>query len=503
MSASRRGWSVGGSVVLVVMTGCSAGSVPEATTPTTTIPEPGVQVSPSEAGTTPAGAGACPARGDSPGAAGIGDPLLPLIGNGGYDVSHYDLDLFIDPGRNLLEGAMSIDARATHRLTSFNLDFSGPAISEVRVNDRPAAHCREGGELVVVPDSPIEDGAEFGVEVAYGGTPTGLMRPGAPTREGWNPLSDDELTAGGLWGAEAAHMPVNATNQDKATFRMAITVPAPLAVAATGSLVEITESDDSSTYVWISDVPTPPSRVFLATGRFEVEREEGPAGIQYEYVMPPDTSPDLRADLARATPIIETLTDTLGPPPFDTLGFTQVEDTLSSFAISAQMRIFVMGQPGIGDAVLAHELGHQWFGNSVTPATTQDDWLSEGFATYTETVWVEANLGPDRRDDLPRTWLSRIGDSTRRLAVVDEPEQLGDSAAYFRGAATLHALRVEVGDEPFARTLGRYALEFRHSVATTEDFMAVAEAESSRDLSDFFEAWLYQEAVPVVPAGEP
>lgn len=133
------------------------------------------------------------------------------------------------------------------------------------------------------------------------------------------------------------------------------------------------------------------------------------------------------------------------------------------------------------------------------PATSQDDWLSEGLATYVESLWIEQSLGRKQRDLLPGTWIGQLGDRTRPLAEVTGPEQLGDFVTYFRGAATLHALRFEVGDEPFYGILRRYATEFRHAAATTEDFIAVAEQGSGRDLSGFFDAWLYQEPVPQIP----
>jgi aminopeptidase N len=200
-----------------------------------------------------------------------------------------------------------------------------------------------------------------------------------------------------------------------------------------------------------------------------------------------------------AVPIIETLSGFLGPFPFDTLGFTWVPGTPEETAISPQMRIFVLNLPGLGDRELAHELGHQWFGNSVTPATSQDDWLSEGFATYVESLWIEQTLGREQWDLLPGSWLGRLGDRTRPLAEVTGPEQLGDFVTYFRGAATLHALRVEVGNDSFFGILRRYATEFRHASARTEDFVAVAEEVSGSDLSRFFDAWLYQEPVPQIP----
>lgn len=441
----------------------------------------------------------CPSRGDSPGAAGLGDPLFPTMGNGGYDVSHYSLDLTVEPARNRLSAVVAIEALATQDLTAFNLDFAGPPIREVTIDDRQAPFCREAGELTIVPVDPLSMDARFKVSVSYAGSPRPVLRSGDPRPEGWIHISEEQVSAGGLWGAETSFFPANATAQDKATFLIRVTVPKPLGVAATGKLVETVEDEGSTSYVWESDVPTATSRISFTTGRFVSERQEGPRGLVIENLFPPGTPQDLRGDLELAVPIIETLSGFLGPFPFETLGFTWVPGAPEETAISPQMRIYILNLPGLGDRELAHEIGHQWFGNSVTPATSQDNWLSEGLATYVESLWVEESLGSERRDLLPGAWLGRLGDRTRPLAEVTGPQELADFVTYLRGGATLHALRLEVGDDSFFGILRRYATDFRHGSARTEDFVAVAEEVSGRDLSGFFDAWLYQELVPEIP----
>jgi aminopeptidase N len=443
----------------------------------------------------------CPPRGDSPGAPGVGDPLFPSLGNGGYDVSHYSLDLDVDPALNRLSATVGIEGSATERLTSFNLDFAGPSIRKVTMNDAAVSFCRDEGEFTIVPADPLQAGASFEVSVSYAGSPRPFMRPGHPgrTAEGWTQISEEQVSAGGLWGVETVIFPANATNQDKATFLIRVKVPRPLGVAATGELVDTVEENGSTTYTWESDVPTPTSRIYFTTGPLVREQEEGPQGLAIENLFPPDTPEELRGDLETAVPIIETLSGFFGPFPFDTLGFTWVPGAPEETAIGAHGRIYILNLPGLGERDLAHEIGHQWFGNSVTPASSQDDWLSEGFATYAESLWTEHSLGPEQRDTVPGTWLGTLGGRTRPLAEVAAPEELGDYVTYLRGAATLHALRLEVGDRSFFRILRRYAADFRHASATTEDFIAIAEGVTGRDLAAFFDAWLYQEAVPEIP----
>jgi hypothetical protein len=201
----------------------------------------------------------CPSRGDSPGGDGLDDPVLPSLGNSGYDVSHYSLDLTVDPARNRLSAFVAIEARATQDLTAFNLDFAGPPIREVTVDEQLAPFCRDEGELTIVPVDPLSIDARFTVSVSYAGSPRPVLRPGAPGPEGWIHISEEQVSAGGLWGAETSFFPANATALDKATFLIRVTVPKPLSVAATGKLMETAEGDGSTTYVGNRTFPRRPA----------------------------------------------------------------------------------------------------------------------------------------------------------------------------------------------------------------------------------------------------
>src|SRR5262245_25037751 len=104
----------------------------------------------------------------SPGAAGIGDPYFPLLGNGGYDVLHYTLDLDLDVAAgSIREATATIDAMATQDLSSFNFDYRGPQIDAITVDSVAATWARDGGELTITPAAPIPGGAEFQTQVRY------------------------------------------------------------------------------------------------------------------------------------------------------------------------------------------------------------------------------------------------------------------------------------------------------------------------------------------------
>ena len=109
--------------------------------------------------------------GGSPGAPGAGDPYFPEDGNGGYDTKHYDLDIAYHPRTDLLRGVAEIEARATQRLSSFNLDLVGMNVRHIRVDGDRADWTRDGQELVVEPRHSLRKGEKFKVKVWYDGVP--------------------------------------------------------------------------------------------------------------------------------------------------------------------------------------------------------------------------------------------------------------------------------------------------------------------------------------------
>ncbi|MCZ6539843.1 MAG: M1 family metallopeptidase [Chloroflexi bacterium] len=425
------------------------------------------------------------------GSDGVGHPVFPSFGNGGYDVSHYDLDLNIDPVAPTLGGVAVLTMRATESLVSFNLDFAGPAISAVEVNDEPAVFIRQENELIIEPATVIPNGSVFTVRVTYGGTPEPLIIPDFDFPLGWTRLRDTIV----VLGPGMAWYPANQTPSDRATFSMRFTVPNPLVVSASGILTATIDNGDTSTYVW--ELAEPSGGLFgpivFTISDSVPESIAGPDGLAIDISFPPETSEFIREQFDVAGEIVELLIDLFGPFPYESFGITYLPEDhpLGNYGEPQRLVAFYADELD-----LAFGFAQQWFGGSITPASTADTWLTLGFTTYAQLLWVEHVDGARAYDARARAHRGRIGDNTRPPAVATSPVDILDFANRFRGALTLYTLRQELGDDDFFEVLRTFTDRFKHSAASTADFIAVAEEVSQQDLAEFFDAWLYTEAVP-------
>lgn len=441
-----------------------------------------------------------------PGAPGVGDPYFPDLGNGGYDVQHYTLDLDAVLRTNTISGTVTLDAIATQDLSRFNLDFAGFEIHDLSVNDLPADFAREGRELIIRPARPLMTDEPFTVAVRYSGTPRrNVDLELTPYGQGWTFYDGGVYVASEPSGA-SLWFPANDHPQDKATYTIMITVAKPFSVAANGRLAEVLDHGDTRTFIWQADDAYASYLVTVNIAVFErFEDEPAEGSIPLRYYVPADYL-EAAQTLYRDVPeMLAFFGGLFGAYPHAAYGAVLADSRLP-FALETQtMTLYGTGIFDNRDPQLtiAHEIAHEWYGNSVSPATWRDIWLNEGFATYLSLLWREYRAG---RAELEAT-MDRLYDfiaapTTRRMDVrIGDPgvQRLFSMLVYYRGAWTLHALRLHVGDAAFFSILRQYHQEFAGGTASTADFIRVAERVSGQDLAAFFDAWLYQAAAPPKP----
>jgi aminopeptidase N len=438
-----------------------------------------------------------------PGASGLGDSLYPGFGNGGYDVRHYTLDLTInDVDTNDLNGVATLEAEATQDLSSFNLDFIGFTIESVIVNGQPAAFERYGQELTITPAQPLAAGAVFEVQVAYYGEPEEVESVAAAGQIGWVAYDGGSFVLSQPDGA-ATYYPVNDHPLDKATYTFRVTAPKPFTVAANGVLDTTIDHGDTATYVWEAYSPMASYLTTVNIGEFDLEIGQSPTGVPIRNYYDVGLEKAVRQPFRRQGEMLALYSEIFGPYPFDVYG-SIVIDTEIGTALEAQtLSIYGVDQLGLEDIPLteqlvAHELAHQWFGNSISVADWGDIWLNEGFATYAEALWIEETEGVAALDEWVVDIYWYVAEAGDEFAPPGEPpaNDLFNEGVYYRGALTLHALRLEVGDETFFDILWAYYDRFKGSNVRTGDFIAIAEEVSRQELGAFFDGWLYNEEMP-------
>ncbi len=444
---------------------------------------------------------------------GVGDPYFPRLGNGGYDTLHYDIELTIDVDGNMITGETRIEAVALQALSAFNLDFQALDIASVQIDGADADYTHADGELTITPPQPFTLGQTFSARVVYSGEPGGYPFKQTIADLGWYDL-DEAVAALGEPAGSSTWYPVNEHPSDKATYTFRLTAPVPYTAIANGVLEETIAGDENNTYVWQMRQPMASYLTLLAVGDYAALTEDPTAdGIPVRNYAPTDVIDRARASFAPTADIIDGFSELFGDYPFEAVGGVVVPAFLG-FALETQsMPVYdftmLLSPPDSSEYLIAHELAHQWFGNSVSPASWQDIWLNEGFATYASWLWYEIS---DREAEFDRIMRSSyvgllgMGRSRRDTDVVTGDPGADDlfngSVVYTRGALTLHALRLTIGDDAFFETLRTYYERYKFGVAATADFIAVAEEVSAQDLSDFFDAWLYSAELPELPLSE-
>lgn len=438
---------------------------------------------------------------DSAGSDGLGDPYFPKSGNGGYDVTHYALDLSYDPPARRLTGTATIDARATRDLAALNLDFQGLDVETVAVGDATARWSREGQELTVRPRDALDRGRRFRVVVRYSGTPETVTDPDG-SEEGWLPTADGALALGQPTGS-MAWFPGNHHPSDKATYSIEVTVPKGLRAVSNGEPDGEETKGDRTTYRWRVREPMASYLATVAIGRYEITRTKTGDGLPVYTAVDPGQVEPSRAVLAKIPEVMAWAERAFGPYPFSSTGAIVDRPGDAGFALETQNRPVFAGAPDI--LLLVHEIAHQWYGNSVTPRTWQDMWLNEGFATYAQWLWQEEHGGDTAQQTFDRLYAGTyFPDAETNAALWSFPPaeppdaaHLSATPVYWRGAMVLHQVRRTVGDDAFSALLRGWAETHRHGTADTAGFTAYVERSvPEKDFGRIWKDWLYGEGRP-------
>ena len=294
---------------------------------------------------------------------------------------------------------------------------------------------------------------------------------------------------------------------DKAFVDFSIKVPAKYKAIANGELLQMTALDTGFVeYFYRSNVPLPTKVIVIGIAEFVVKQVGMFADIPVSSWVYPTNSDKALYDLDLAPDILSFFTTYIGPYEFEKLA--NVQSTTRFGGMENAGCIFydenALNGTRSSEALIAHEIAHQWFGNSVTEKEWMDIWLSEGFATYFTNLYLEKTYGRDALNEQLIRNRNKVVDfySKYPKPLVDSSvtnlEQLLNPNSYQKGAWVLHMLRRKIGDENFKNGVVAYYTKYRLSNANTIDFKREMEKVAGCDLDTFFQQWVFSSGHPIL-----
>lgn len=433
------------------------------------------------------------------GAPSAGDNYVAGHGNGGYRVEHYALDLKYRMPTNRLSGTATLRARSTQLLERFSLDLVHLRVSKVRVLGHRGVRFEQSARKVIVSvPAGIPADTEFTVSLDYAGSPT-------PSSSRWGAVGWEELTDGVLVAAQPSGSPTwfpcNDAVGDKAGYDIHFSTDQNYTVVCNGHLESHTVSSGQGHWHYVQTQPTATYLATVQIGRYALAPHDFD-GVPGVLAYPRAIESRVETDFGPVARMMAVFQERFGPYPFDDYTVVVTDDPLEIPLEAQSLAIFganhADGFHGT-DRLIAHELAHQWFGNSVGLAHWRDIWLNEGFACYSEWIWSEASGGATA-DALARQHRRSVAAQPSDIVVGDPgPTLMFDDRIYKRGALTLHALRITIGDVAFFRLLREWVSTFGGATATTDDFRALAAGYSAGSLDTLFDSWLFALPLPRLP----
>lgn len=428
----------------------------------------------------------------------IVDPYTPRSGDRRYGVLHYDLALDYRVTTNRLAGTATVRLRMQEAADHIALDLVGLKATRVRVGgDRGASFRQDDRRLKVQFGHVRGAGDELTVTVEYAGAPR-------PRRTRWGTIGWEELEDGVLVASQPTGAPTwfpcNDVPSDKATYRLEFTADPEYVVVSGGSATRSTQRGRTR-WTFQQPVPTATYLMTVQIGQY-LDDTVDLDGVVGRIYRPRMLASRVRSDFGPLGAMMQVFTAAFGPYPYESYKVVVTPDALEIPLEAQGMGIFgenhVDGAGG-SERLIAHELAHQWFGNSVGVARWRDIWLNEGFACYAEWLWSEASGGPTAHDE--------AAEHHARLAALPQDLLLSDPGAadmfddrvYKRGALALHALRTMVGTERFFGITRAWTSRFARLAVTSDDFLGLVDELAGASARELMRSWLDELPLPPLP----
>ncbi|MBK9032679.1 MAG: M1 family metallopeptidase [Myxococcales bacterium] len=419
------------------------------------------------------------------------------------DVEHYRLEVTLDPAARTIAGTATITATViAAAITEVRLDAVELEVAAVRVDGAGATFTNDGRALRIAV-ARRAGGARLAIEVDYRAQPRrGLYftapDPGYPDKPAmaWTQGQDEDSRH---W------FPCVDAPHEKATSEVIATVPAAWTALSNGVLADDRRAGGQRTLHWRLDVPHACYLVTLVAGDLAtIEARWRDVPVTYHVVRGREA--EAQRTLARTPAMLELFSRTFGvdyPYPRYAQVFAAdfIFGGMENTSATTLTDVILMDERAALDydidALVAHELAHQWFGDLVTCREWGEGWLNEGFATYAEYLWREHHEGRDAADleldEWAEMYFGEDGGRYRRTVATklyDEPIDIFDHHLYEKGGRVLHMLRQELGDDDLWKSLRHYLGKHRHGAVETRDLARAIEDATGRVLDWFFSQWV-------------
>lgn len=444
------------------------------------------------------------------------------------DILEHDLRVRFEPSRRTLEGSDTLRLRLLSLASTIRLHlddaFAVQSVSSLEGGSHLFFRVRGQNSLVVSLGALAGRTEEIELTVRYRGihAPEGIDRELMQTNLPALDAEDEAVIEEALVYSNKTAWYPQGSSDDYALARIRFEVPAGFAAVSGGTRVTTRTDDGRSVFEYRQ--ARPGKYITAVVGRLQesLSRDAGSLGLEAFGVS--RTRAESARQMEKALEILRYFEGEFGPYPYDSLRLAMIEarapggHSPPGMIVLAQRPFLLHG--GLKDDpasfsdipgfFLAHELAHQWWGHGVAGQNYHERWLAEGMAQYAAALWTRHSLG----DAAFRSVLSRLGrwalaesdqgpiSLGHRLGHIKGDPQIYRAIVYNKGALVLHMLRGIVGEEAFRRALHDFQTAHRFSKAGSDEFRQALENASGKDLSRYFEAWIYGTALPRLTVSE-